>query len=440
MKKVNLKLRFPPEWGIEPVPKDAKMLRGVDTFVLWFSVGIGLLVIQAGAFLTLPVELGGFGLSLPTAFLISIAGSFIGSIVLSLAGIIGSREGVTSMVSLRPAFGLSGSYFLSFLNIILCIGWTIFEIVIMGEAATTISGNFIGTFTKYMWFVFFALLAFFMASSGPLTVVRQWLEKFAVWLALGGAILVTYNIFHEISTTALIRNAPQSVQFSSILLALDLVIAMPVSWLPLISDYNRFVRKERESFFGTLLGYTTANTWFYFLGAMLAVAYPKQTITYSMAILPLGLFGLFLILADEPDNTFADVYSATLSIQNILPGKKQRRIALIIALLSLLIACLIPIVQYENFLLLIGASFVPVFGVIFSDYFLKNKGRYSEEQLYPVNPCINWRAIIAWAIGFLTYYYFAYINIIFGATFPSLIVAFGLYTILSSLKGGKNKT
>jgi len=439
MKKVNLKLRFPPEWGIEPVSKDKKILRLVDISVLWFSVGIGLLVIQAGAFLTLSLELGGFGLSIRDAFLISILGSLIGSVILSLAGVIGAKHGTTSMVSSRPAFGLSGSYLLSFLNIIQLIGWTTFEIVIMGEAATTISGNFIGPLTKYAWFTFFAMLAYFMTVSGPLTVVRQWLEKFAVWLAIPGALLVTNNIFHQVSTNALISQTPHSVQFSSILLALDLVIAMPVSWLPLVSDYNRFARKEKESFFGTFLGYTIANTWFYFIGAMLAVAYPKQTITYSMALLPLGLFGLFLILADEPDNAFANVYSTTLSIQNIFPKKKQWKIALVITLLSMLIAYLTPIVQYENFLLLIGASFVPVFGVIFSDYFLKNRFNYSEDKLYPVHPCINWRAIVSWAIGFLTYYYFAYINAIFGATIPSLVITFGLYTILSSLKGGKSR-
>lgn len=434
MKKFVFKLRFPREWGLEPVPKEAKTLRGIDIFVLWLSEGIGLLVIQAGAFLTLPTKLGGFGFDLKTAFHICLLGSILGSVVLSLAGLIGSKHGVTSMVSLRPSFGLLGSYLLSFVNVILCIGWTTFEIVIMGQAASALSSNFLGSATKYFWFIFFAIFAYILASSGPLTVVRQWLEKFAVWLALLGAILVTYSISHHLPSVPLISGIPANSNMRSILLSLDLVVAQPISWLPLISDYNRFAGTEKGSFWGTLLGYTVANTWFYFIGALLAIAYPEQVITYSMVLLPLGFLGLLLILADEPDNAFADVYSASLSIQNVFPKLPQRESALWITILSLLAACFIPIVRYENFLLLIGAAFVPVFGVIFSDFFVKHHANYANEQLYPSSPSVKWPAVISWAIGFIGYFYFAYLNTILGATLPSLIISFVLYTILSRLK------
>lgn len=434
MKKFVFKLRFPKEWGLEPVPKEGKTLRGIDIFVLWLSEGIGLLVIQAGAFLTLPPNLGGFGFSAKTAFLICLLGSILGSVVLSLGGVIGSKHGVTSMVSLRPAFGLLGSYLLSLVNVALCIGWTTFEIVIMGQAATSLSGSFLGSATKYFWFVLFAIFAYIMASSGPLTVVRQWLEKFAIWLALLGAILITYSLSNYVASVPAMNSMSDSSNLRSILLSLDLVIAQPVSWLPLISDYNRFARSESESFWGTFLGYTVANTWFYFIGALLAVSYPEQIITYSMVLLPLGFLGLLLILADEPDNAFADVYSASLSIQNIFPRLSQRKSALAITISSLLAACFIPIVRYENFLLLIGAAFVPVFGVMFSDFFVKHHANYTDRQLYPPSSNLRWQAVVSWIIGFMSYFYFSYVNTIFGATLPSLIISFVLYSVLSTVQ------
>lgn len=426
-----LKIRLPPEWGIEPVPERMKILRFIDISILWFSLAIGLLVIQAGAFLTMPINYGGFGLNILDAFLVSLLGSSIGSFILALIGLIGAKHGVTSMVSLRPSFGLLGSYLPSTLNVIQLIGWTIFEFIIMGEAATSISKYFIGPYTKYLWITFFAILVYLMTVYGPLIVVRQWLEKFAIWFAILGGAFLTYQLLSVKTLTIQFSN---NFQFSTILLALDLVIAMPISWLPLVSDYNRFSKNVKESFLGTFISYTIANTWFYFIGAILAIIYPGQSITYSMALVFFGSLALFIILIDEPDNAFADVYSATLSIQNVFPKQKQWEIALIITILSLLFAYFIPIFQYEHFLLLIGASFIPIFGILLSDYFILNKSNYENDQFYQINMKINLKAIVSWIVGFLTYYYFAYINAIIGATIPSLIITFILYLILNYFK------
>lgn len=426
-----LKIRLPPEWGIEPVPERMKILRFIDISILWFSLAIGLLVIQAGAFLTMPIDYGGFGLNILDAFLVSLLGSSIGSFILALIGLIGAKHGVTSMVSLRPSFGLLGSYLPSTLNVIQLIGWTIFEFIIMGEAATSISKYFIGPYTKYLWITFFAILVYLMTVYGPLIVVRQWLEKFAIWFAILGGAFLTYQLLSVKTLTIQFSN---NFQFSTILLALDLVIAMPISWLPLVSDYNRFSKNVKESFLGTFISYTIANTWFYFIGAILAIIYPGQSITYSMALVFFGSLALFIILIDEPDNAFADVYSATLSIQNVFPKQKQWEIALIITILSLLFAYFIPIFQYEHFLLLIGASFIPIFGILLSDYFILNKSNYENDQFYQINMKINLKAIVSWIVGFLTYYYFAYINAIIGATIPSLIITFILYLILNYFK------
>jgi len=151
---------------------------------------------------------------------------------------------------------------------------------------------------------------------------------------------------------------------------------------------------------------------------------------YSIALLALGNLALIALLVDETDNGFADIYSATVSLQNMYPKRKQWKIGLMIVALSTSLALTIEIAQYTDFLLLIGAAFIPVFGVVFADYFVIRRRAYSAQDFYPEKRMINIRAIISWALGFVTYYYFAYIYAV-GGTLPSLAIAFISYTLLS---------
>lgn len=119
---------------------------------------------------------------------------------------------------------------------------------------------------------------------------------------------------------------------SSELLRLDLVVAMPITWMPLISDHNRFARTVREGVSRTFISYTIANA-------------------------------------------FADIYSAVISIQNIFPKTRQWKLSAIIGILSLILSYMIPMTQYENFLFPISAIFIPLFGILFADYLVIRKGK-----------------------------------------------------------------
>src|SRR5438128_11269713 len=89
-------------WGIRPVPPEHRRLSGLDFFVLWGDLSIGLLVLLTGALLV-PA------LGLPKALLAIAIGSVIGSVVLAMVGLAGAREGVPGMVRFRPVLGLRGS-------------------------------------------------------------------------------------------------------------------------------------------------------------------------------------------------------------------------------------------------------------------------------------------------------------------------------------------
>jgi len=416
-----VKIRFPPEWGVTKVPEAYRYLGFLDYFVLWSSLGIGLLVIAAGSFLV-PY------LSLTDAILVIILGSVIGSLLLALVGYVGARHGCTTMVSLRPSFGLFGSYLPSLLNVIQLVGWASFEIMIMARSANTLSAS-LGFGSFYFWVAFFTAVVILMALGGPIVVVRKWLEKFAVWLVYGTAIWITYYVIFVKGIDLSIK-AQGGLPFW---LAVDLVIAMPISWAPLVSDYNRFARDANRCFLGTFLGYTVSNTWFYLLGALLVLGFRTGDVVSAIAGIGYGWLALILILVDETDNAFADVYSASISTQNMLRRAKHWWLVLAYGVASGLLAALLPMEQYEGFLLFIGSVFVPLFGVLLVDYALR--GKYGDEELFESRPGVGFRAILAWLAGVSLYLYITNFVPDIGASLPSLSLTALIYYLLKRYLG-----
>ena len=410
------RLQAPPEWGIEPVPVEARRLGFLDYAVLWGDLGVGLLVMAAGALLV-P------GLGLPQALLAILLGTLVGNLLLAATGYIGSRTGAPTMVLLRPSLGRWGSFLPTALNVLQLIGWGAFEIIIMAQAADLISRRFLGFSNYAFWAILFGLWCTLMAIGGPLVVVRQWLEKFAVWLVLLTTIWLTIYLATAYDLGAAWRR-PGTGEMP-FWLAVDLVAAMPISWMPLVADYNRFARRPGPAFWGTYIGYLIANVWFYALGALLLLTAQTGQLVEAIGALAIGWIVLPIILVDETDEAFADIYSAAVSLQNIWPRVRQALFAILIGGICLILALTIPLAQYENFLLLIGTAFVPLFGVLVADYFVLRRA-YTEEDLYrPAS--VRPEGLIAWAFGVAIYQALTRLAPSVGATFPTFVVSFLLY-------------
>ena len=426
--KKELSIQAPPEWGIEPVPKEHRYLGFLDYFALWSSLGVGLLVLLAG---TLLVP----GLGLGQALLAIVIGTAIGNLLLALAGWVGSDNAVPTMVLLRPVLGVRGSYAPTLINLLQLIGWGSFEIIVMAQAANGISQTLFGFSNFPLWVFLFAAWCTLLAIGGPLVVVRQWLEKFAVWLVYGISIYLTYYLFAHYDVGALLRQAGTGEL--PFWLAVDLVIAMPISWMPLVADYNRFARDSGQAFWGTYLGYFVANVWFYALGALFVLALGTGDLIPAIMAVAGGWAALVLILVDETDNAFADIYSAAVSSQNILTGTRQLWLALAVGAICFVLAATVPIAQYENFLLLIGSVFVPLFGVLAADYFILRGRRYDVAEFYRVGGAywyqqgVNGLAVLAWVLGIVVYHAVARWLPWLGASVPSFLAALVLYLILA---------
>ena len=412
-----------PQWGINPVPKKHRILGGFDYFILWSSLGVGLLVFSAGSFLS--------ETPFYHALLAIIIGSIAGSVLLSMAGKIGSDHAVPSLIGIRPAFGLYGSYLAAVLNVIQLIGWTTFEILILSKAAEQLTNMHV----TFVWNIIFGVIITLLGIFGPLFLVKQWLSKFAIWIVYASSAIIL--------VTLLFQNLPNVMsgegKDGSFFVALDIVIAMPISWMPLVSDYNRFAKTSKGAFIGTLIGFSITNIIFYVGGLLFGVGDISSIIISIQAI----LFGFILLvmIVDEIDNAFADIYSAAISSQNIFHNLNQRHLIIGFSIVSTILAIFVSIEGYEQFLFLIGALFIPLFGVLLTDYFVIKRGKYQNDMMYGNKIIkIGYPAIIAWAIGAVLYYLLSQLSPIYlaqlptiGSTIPSLIVSSLLYLLITKL-------
>jgi nucleobase:cation symporter-1, NCS1 family len=375
-----------------------------------------------------------------------VVGSVIGVTLLGLTGVVGSQTGLPTMVCLRPALGLGGSYVATGINVVQLLGWTVFELVIMGHAANATIRTLTGFDAPWVWILAFGGAVIALGLWGPVAVVREWLTKFALWAVLVTTGWLTWRLVGRVDLAAL-WSAPAAggLPFWA---AVDIVIAMPISWLPLVSDYSRYARRPAPAFWGTTLGYLVANVWFYALGAVILLGMgtsPEPKAFVEAIALLAGPVVLLVLLADETDEAWADLYSCAVSIQNVLPRASARLLVGALGGAAIVLALVFDVTRYEAFLLLIGAVFVPLFGVLAADYFVVRRGHYAPAALLAatgaggVAPGVRWQGVLAWALGFGTYLWIAGrleplglagVPTV-GASLPSLALAAVVYLVVT---------
>src|SRR2546423_13592602 len=247
-----------PSWGITPVPDRLRTLGALENGMLWSSLGLSLLVLVAGAFLV-PA------LSLPKALLAILVGGIFGNALLGFAAAVGAEARVPAMVLLRAPLGRTGSYLPTGLNVLQNLGWTIFEVLVIATAARALVHG-----PLWVWKLAAAAAATLLALVGPIGFVREWVKRVALWVVLASLAYLTWWALHDAHLGELwSRPGTGGLSFWQ---GVDLMIAMPVSWLPLAADYTRFSKDGRGAFWGAAAGYFLPNVWLYALGAILLLS------------------------------------------------------------------------------------------------------------------------------------------------------------------------
>src|SRR6201995_2708425 len=222
-----------PSWGITPVPARLRTLGGFENGMLWSSLGLSLLVLVAGAFLV-PA------LSLPEALLAILVGAVFGNALLGGAAAIGAEAGVPAMVLLRAPLGRKGSYLPTGLNVLQNLGWTIFEVLVIATAAQALVHG-----PLWVWKLAGPAAAAARALIRTVGFVREWVKRFALWVVLASLGYLTWWTLHHANLGALWSQPGKGGL--SFWQGGDLVVAMPVSWLPLPADYTRLSADRRRA-------------------------------------------------------------------------------------------------------------------------------------------------------------------------------------------------
>ena len=418
---------------IQPVKVNERNLNGPDYFLLWAGVAISLAEIWAGGFLA-PM-----GIWLGVAAIV--LGHVIGNTFMALGGIIGSQHGIMSMVSVRPSFGIRGSNLAAVLNIIQLIGWASIMLIIGGRAGAMLGKSMGGILaSNNLWIIAIGLGTLVWAHYTGKSVWRVMQKLTVIGLLL--VILLMSGVSVKEFGSGIFGIKPQEMPF---MIGLDLVIAMPISWMPLAADYARFSQRTAPAFWNTWLGYFLISSWMYLLGLTATLVAgagdPGALILQLMGKIGLAVPALIMVVFSTITTGFPDVYSAACSTMNISQRFSSKTVLWTAGIVSILVALVFPMEQYENFLFLIGAMFVPLFGVVLTDYFFIRNRQLDLDDLYRpggkywYTRGFNGIALICWAIGFLVYELIAITKSSLGGSMPSLLVAGLCYYFITRWKG-----
>jgi len=394
-------LQESPSWGIEPVPERLRVLGVLDGFLLWANLSVSLLVIVAGAFLVLPASQGGLALSLPLALGAIAAAAVAGNLMLGLGGYIGADARVPQMVLLRAPLGRRGSYLPTGLNILQCIGWSVFELIIIATGASALSEQVFGVGGLAFWKILFGIVATVLALLGPVGFVRRYVRKFAVWVVVVSLFYLCWWSLHG-QHVGRLWDRPGAHAFWP---GFDLVLASVVSWTPLVADYTRFSRTKRAGLLGAGIGYFVPTIPLFALGAVIAMSrHISEAPALLTAVAAGGAASLLALLAltvDESDEAFANVYSTAMSLQNLLPRVPQRLLIAGSAALATVGSLVVDLRNYQPFLYLLGSFFVPLFGVLLADWLFAGR-RYDRDDVLAA-PELRAELVVAWLAGFFLY-------------------------------------
>ncbi len=430
-----------PSWGISPVPERLQVLGTVDSLLLWGNLSVSLLVIVIGALLV-PA------LSLPKAMLAILVGAVAGNILLGISAAIGADARVPGMVVLRAALGQRGSWLPTAFNVAQNVGWSTFELIIIATAAAAASERIFHWQGKWLWTLVFGALSWALGMLGPIGFVRRYLRKIASWALLFSMGYLTYWAISKSHLHAFWAR-PGKGGFPTFGQAVDIVIGSTVSWTPLAADYTRFAKTRRGAGFGAGVGYFVPTIWCFGLGILIVLARhvsDAQKLPHAVAIAGgIAFAALIAITIDESEKAFADIYSTAVSLQNVVSRVSQR---LLITLVSVVATCLALILNftqaYQNFLLLLGAVFMPLLGVLVADWVLARR-RYTADDFFSGS---NWKpaGLIAWVAGFCLYQWLSPVpvgfwlrlvahvhpgNVTFTASLPSFAASFLLMLLLT---------
>ena len=382
-----------------------KKTSNFENGLIWFGAGVSIAEIITGTYFA--------PLGFKNGLMAILIGHLIGAVLLYLAGIIGGMSEKSAMETVKMSFGQKGGLFFAFLNVLQLVGWT--AIMIYDGAIST---SHVFTTGHILWALVIGLLILVwikigISNLGKLNTVSMSL-LFILTIVLSFKILKGVDFMSEASKDAM-----------SFGLAIELAIAMPMSWMPLISDYTREAEDPKAATLTSTLTYSLVSIWMYVIGMGMALLTEESDIAMIMVKSGLGLAAMLIIILSTVTTTFLDAYSAGISAESLSKKVNGQKIGIIVTIIGTIGAIIFPMDDITDFLYLIGSVFAPMIAVQIADYFILKKDVTSRD-IYVKN-------MIIWLIGFIIYRMLLKMDIFIGSTIACIVIVIILKVIVEKL-------
>lgn len=361
--------------------------------LIWFGAAVSLAEILTGTYLA-PL---GFGKGAAAILL----GHIIGCGLLFLAGVIGGKMRKSAMETSKMSFGKIGGMFFSLLNILQLFGWT--SIMIYDGA---IAADGIWSVGKTIWCIIIGLLIIVWIAVGIKNLEKLNIVAMSALFIL--TIIMSVVIFGSSGAGGEIF---ETMSFGA---AVELSIAMPLSWLPLISDYTREAKAPVKASAVSAAVYGIISCWMYFIGMGAAIFTGEYDIAAIVLKTGIGIVGLIIVVFSTVTTTFLDAYSAGVSSESVFLKINGKWIAIGAAALGTVGAIIFPMDNITDFLYLIGSVFAPMIAIQIADFFFNKKN--SEECSF------DWKNLVIWTVGFILYRLLMRVDIPVGNTLPDMVI------------------
>lgn len=365
----------------------------LENGMIWFGAGVSIAEILTGTYFA--------SLGLRNALLAILIGHLIGCTLLFFAGYIGGKARRSAMETTKMSFGQKGGLFFALMNVIQLIGWT--AIMIYDGA---LSANAIWNTGIWLWALVIGLLIILWIKIGITNLGKINTVTMTALFIL--TLVLCKVIFFGNGSAAPISEG--GLTFGG---AVEMAVAMPLSWMPLISDYTKEAEKPFAATLTSSVTYGIISCWMYIIGMGAALFSGTTDISLIMVRAGLGLAGLLIVVFSTVTTTFLDAYSAGISAESLTSRISGKTMGIVVAVIGTVGAMLFPMDDITNFLYFIGSVFAPMIAIMIADFLVKADDSGRDFQ---------WVNLLVWLLGFCLYRYLMTVDFVLGNTFPDILI------------------
>jgi len=361
----------------------------LDHFALWGTLGVTLYIMPFGSLLV-PA------LSIEMAFLAVAVAAVLGGVLIGALAAIAAHTGLGSTDLFARPFGARSKPFVGILLLLRNVIWGAFALYLISDAAQLVSDRAIGVGLRPLWALVFTLAGLGLVMAGPEFVVRKLLRRAGIWIVLLVALGITGSAYMEFEIPTYLKRSAAG-GWPEFWQAVDVMLLVPLLWLPVVADYARRSAGTASAFGGSFLGLAVTTAWIGCLGVVYLPAVETGDIAGFVVGMELGVAALVILLILQTDEVFVNAHSAGEAANAVLPVG-SRTAAIACGAIALILSLAFDLLSVEGSLLLLASLFVPLVGVVIADFVLTR----GEDGL-----SMPYSAGIAWAFGFLLYHWIA---------------------------------